>query len=72
MVGILCRDVRLNAISFTGSTEIGRLIAAQCASTLRRLLLEFGAARRSSFSRTLNVPSGCPAACEPSNFFLRV
>ena len=42
IVGVLCADVRVSAMSFTGSTEIGRLIAGQCASTLKRLVLELG------------------------------
>ena len=39
-VGELCRDARVRALSFTGSTEIGRLIAAQCAPTMKRLVME--------------------------------
>ncbi len=42
IVGHLCRDARVRAMSFTGSTEIGRLIAAQCAPTMKRLVLELG------------------------------
>ena len=38
----LCADARVRAISFTGSTEIGRLIAAQCAPTMKRLVMELG------------------------------
>jgi aspartate-semialdehyde dehydrogenase len=30
------------ALSFTGSTEIGRLIAGQCAPTMKRLVMELG------------------------------
>jgi aspartate-semialdehyde dehydrogenase len=42
IVGRMCADVRLRAISFTGSTGIGRLIAAQCAPTMKRLMMELG------------------------------
>jgi aspartate-semialdehyde dehydrogenase len=42
IVGRLCEDVRVRALSFTGSTEIGRLIAAQCAPTMKNLIMELG------------------------------
>ena len=42
IVGRLCEDERVRAMSFTGSTEIGRLIAAQCAPTMKNLVLELG------------------------------
>ncbi|MBB4481773.1 NAD-dependent succinate-semialdehyde dehydrogenase [Rhizobium etli] len=42
IVGRMCSDVRLPAMSFTGSTEVGRLIAAQCAPTMKRLVMELG------------------------------
>lgn len=42
IVGALCADMRVRALSFTGSTEIGRLIASQCASTMKRLVMELG------------------------------
>jgi succinate-semialdehyde dehydrogenase len=42
LVGELCRHPDVRAISFTGSTRVGRLIAAQCAPTLKRLTLELG------------------------------
>jgi len=42
IVGRLCADGRVRAMSFTGSTEIGRLIAAQCAPTMKRLVMELG------------------------------
>ena len=42
IVGVMCKDARVRAMSFTGSTEIGRLIAAQCASTMKRLVMELG------------------------------
>lgn len=42
IVGALCRDQRVRAMSFTGSTEVGRLIAAQCAATMKRLVMELG------------------------------
>lgn len=42
IVGRMCADDRLRAMSFTGSTEVGRLIAAQCAPTMKRLTMELG------------------------------
>ena len=42
IVGRLCEDERVRAMSFTGSTEIGRLIAAQSAPTIKRLIMELG------------------------------
>ena len=42
IVGSFCDDARVRALSFTGSTEIGRLIAGQCAPTMKRLVMELG------------------------------
>jgi aspartate-semialdehyde dehydrogenase len=42
IVGRMCEDPRVRAMSFTGSTEIGRLIAAQSAPTMKRLIMELG------------------------------
>ncbi|MCB8836415.1 NAD-dependent succinate-semialdehyde dehydrogenase [Aurantimonas sp. VKM B-3413] len=42
IVGRMCEDRRVRAMSFTGSTEIGRLIARQCAPTVKRLIMELG------------------------------
>ena len=42
IVGRMCEDNRVRAMSFTGSTEVGRLIAAQCAPTMKRLVMELG------------------------------
>ncbi len=42
LVGELCRNPTVRALSFTGSTRIGRLLAAQCAPTLKRVSLELG------------------------------
>ncbi|MFI0844224.1 NAD-dependent succinate-semialdehyde dehydrogenase [Mesorhizobium sp. IMUNJ 23232] len=42
IVGTLCADARVRALSFTGSTEIGKRIAAQCATTMKRLVMELG------------------------------
>ncbi|MBH9554172.1 NAD-dependent succinate-semialdehyde dehydrogenase [Inhella gelatinilytica] len=37
-----CESPVVRHLSFTGSTEVGRLLAAQCAPTLKRLSLELG------------------------------
>ncbi|MCG8274618.1 NAD-dependent succinate-semialdehyde dehydrogenase [Aquamicrobium sp. NLF2-7] len=42
IVGTLCADSRVRALSFTGSTEVGRKIASQCAATMKRLVMELG------------------------------
>ena len=42
IVGRMCEDARVRAMSFTGSTQIGRLIAAQSAPTMKRLVMELG------------------------------
>jgi aspartate-semialdehyde dehydrogenase len=42
IVGRMCEDLRVRAMSFTGSTEIGRLIASQSAPTMKRLVMELG------------------------------
>jgi len=42
IVGTLCTDPRIRGLSFTGSTGIGRMIAAQCAPTMKRLVMELG------------------------------
>lgn len=42
IVGRMNADARVRAMSFTGSTQIGRLIAAQCAPTMKRLVMELG------------------------------
>ena len=40
--GELTANPVVRKLTFTGSTEIGRLLAAQCAPTLKRLSLELG------------------------------
>lgn len=42
IVGAWTEDHRVRALSFTGSTEIGRLLYSQCAPTIKRLSLELG------------------------------
>lgn len=42
IVGAWMEDARVRAISFTGSTEIGRLLYRQAADTVKRLVLELG------------------------------
>ena len=40
--GVLTSSPTVRKLTFTGSTEIGRLLAAQCAPTLKRMSLELG------------------------------
>jgi aspartate-semialdehyde dehydrogenase len=42
IVGAWTADTRVRALSFTGSTEVGRLLYAQCAQSIKRLSLELG------------------------------
>jgi succinate-semialdehyde dehydrogenase/glutarate-semialdehyde dehydrogenase len=39
---VLCASDIVRHLSFTGSTEVGRLLAAQCAPTVKKLSLELG------------------------------
>ena len=38
----LCENELVRVLSFTGSTEIGRLLSAQCAPTVKKMALELG------------------------------
>jgi succinate-semialdehyde dehydrogenase/glutarate-semialdehyde dehydrogenase len=38
----LCSNPVVRKLSFTGSTEVGRLLAAQCATTTKKMTLELG------------------------------
>jgi succinate-semialdehyde dehydrogenase / glutarate-semialdehyde dehydrogenase len=40
--GVLTGDARVRKLSFTGSTEIGKLLMAQCARTMKKISLELG------------------------------
>lgn len=43
MIGqALCESVKVNKISFTGSVEVGKILARQSADTLKRVTLELG------------------------------
>lgn len=42
VVGAWTKNARVRVLSFTGSTEIGRLLYRQCADTVKRLALELG------------------------------
>ncbi|MCE2656772.1 MAG: NAD-dependent succinate-semialdehyde dehydrogenase [Rubrivivax sp.] len=39
---VLCRSDVVRHLSFTGSTEVGRILAAQCAPSIKKLSLELG------------------------------
>ncbi len=39
---VLCASEVVQHLSFTGSTEVGRILAAQCAPTVKKLSLELG------------------------------
>lgn len=40
--GEFCRNATVRKLSFTGSTETGRILMAQCAPTIKKLSLELG------------------------------
>ena len=40
--GVLTQDERIHKLSFTGSTEVGRVLMSQCASTVKKLSMELG------------------------------
>ncbi|WP_025900116.1 NAD-dependent succinate-semialdehyde dehydrogenase [Sneathiella glossodoripedis] len=42
IVGPWTEDTRVRVLSFTGSTEIGRLLYSQCAPSIKRLVMELG------------------------------
>lgn len=42
IVGTWTQDTRVRALSFTGSTEVGRLLYRQSSDTIKRLVLELG------------------------------
>lgn len=42
VVGPWTQDTRVRALSFTGSTEVGKLLYRQCADTVKRLIFELG------------------------------
>lgn len=39
---LLIQDERIHKLSFTGSTEVGRVLMSQCASTVKKLSMELG------------------------------
>jgi succinate-semialdehyde dehydrogenase/glutarate-semialdehyde dehydrogenase len=40
--GVLSTDARVRKLTFTGSTEVGRRLMAQCAGTIKKVSLELG------------------------------
>lgn len=42
IVPLLCAEPRVRAVSFTGSTEVGRIVFGLCAPTIKHLSLELG------------------------------
>ncbi|MDQ7776889.1 MAG: NAD-dependent succinate-semialdehyde dehydrogenase [Paracoccus aminovorans] len=42
IVGAWCADPRVRALSFTGSTQVGKLLYRQSSETVKRLVLELG------------------------------
>jgi succinate-semialdehyde dehydrogenase/glutarate-semialdehyde dehydrogenase len=39
---VICDDGRVRKLSFTGSTEVGKILYRQCANTVKKLTLELG------------------------------
>ncbi|HSG89760.1 MAG TPA: NAD-dependent succinate-semialdehyde dehydrogenase [Pseudomonadales bacterium] len=42
VVGTLCDHPQVAALSFTGSTRVGRMLQARCAATVKRMSMELG------------------------------
>ncbi len=40
--GVMTSDPRVRKVSFTGSTEVGKLLMSQCAGTVKKVALELG------------------------------
>lgn len=62
IVGELCRNPFVRGVSFTGSTRVGRLIAAQCAPTVKRVSLELGGHAPILVFADADVPHAAAAA----------
>jgi len=56
----LITDPRVDLVSFTGSTAVGRRIMEKGAPTLKRLFLELEASRPTSCWKTPTSPPSCP------------
>ena len=54
-------------VGFTGSTEVGKLLMAQCAKGLKKISLELGGTRRSSSSTTPTSTRRSPAPSSASS-----
>lgn len=54
--GVLAKSSHIRGLSFTGSTEVGRLLLRDCANTVKKISMELGDTRRISCSRTANPP----------------
>ncbi len=64
---VLCDSPVVRHLSFTGSTEVGRILMAQCAPTIKKLALELGGNAPSS-SLTMPIwtaPSKGPSTADP-------
>jgi aspartate-semialdehyde dehydrogenase len=59
----LCRNETVRGISFTGSTEIGRLLMSQCAPSIKRLSLELGGHAPFIVFDDVDIESAAKAAC---------
>jgi succinate-semialdehyde dehydrogenase/glutarate-semialdehyde dehydrogenase len=52
----ICDDFRIRKISFTGSTEVGKILYKNCAETLKRLSLELGGNAPFIVTQDINIP----------------
>jgi len=57
----LIKDPRLRKLSFTGSTEVGKLLMAQCAPGLKKISLELGGNAPFVVFIRPSVPDNAPA-----------
>lgn len=80
---LFCQDPKVATVSFTGSTEVGRDLMAQCSATVKRISLELGGLAPLIVFDTAKVPDvvkgtvfskyrNCGQTCiSPQNFFVQ-
>jgi len=67
---VLTSDQRVRKLTFTGSTAVGKRLAAQCMQTVKRLSLNWAATHPSSFSMMLISMPRSKAPSSPSSAIL--
>ncbi|MDK1703140.1 NAD-dependent succinate-semialdehyde dehydrogenase [Serratia rubidaea] len=60
----LCEEPRVRALSFTGSTRVGKLLLAQCAGSVKRVSLELGGNAPFVVAPDVNIDEAAAAAID--------